>query len=252
MPVIEIFPDPAALAQRAAEQFAGLAEYAIRKRGRFVVALSGGSTPKQMNALLAAPPFAEKINWSKVHIFWSDERCVSPEDSESNYRMAHETLLAHIPIPEENVERIEGELQAEEAARRYENSLRMFFGRQLGETMPIGQPMRLDLILLGLGEDGHTASLFPGTPGVRENQRWVVPVKHETPPLPLVDRVSFTPLLINAAANVTFLVAGAAKAERFHQVLRDPQDVDRLPAQAIKPKRGKLFWFLDQAAAGKM
>jgi len=254
MPDIEIFPDPQALAQRAAEQFAGLAEYAIRKRRRFVVALSGGSTPKQMNALLAAPltPLAAKINWSKVHIFWSDERCVSPENPESNFHMTRETLLAHVPIPAGNIYRVQGEQAPEEAARRYEDTLRAFFAGQPGDTIPVGKAMRFDLILLGLGEDGHTASLFPGDPGMRENRRWVVSVKHSTPPPPLVDRVTFTPHLINAAANVTFLVAGAAKAERLHQVLRDAYDPDRLPAQAIRPKDGKLFWFLDEAAAGKI
>jgi 6-phosphogluconolactonase len=252
MPEIEIFPDAAALAQRAAEQFAALATYAIRKRGRFVVALSGGSTPKTMNALLAAPPFAEKINWSKVFVFFSDERCVAPEDPESNYGSARESLLKHVPIPAENIQRVHGELAPEHAAQKYEDRLRAFFGRQPGDTIPVGQPMRFDLILLGLGDDGHTASLFPGTPGVRENSRWAVAVKHDVPPLPLVDRVTFTPVLINAAANVTFLVTGAAKSERLRQVLRDPSNPDRLPAQVVRPKDGKLFWFLDEAAAGKI
>ncbi len=252
MPEIEIFPNTESLAQRAAEQFAALAGYAIRKRGRFVVALSGGSTPKPMNALLAAPPLAEKINWSKVYVFWSDERCVAPEDPESNYGSARESLLKHVHIPVENIQRAHGELAPEHAAQKYEDRLRAFFGRMPGDTIPVGQPMRFDLILLGLGEDGHTASLFPGAPAIREKQRWAVAVKHDSPPLPLVDRVTFTPVLINAAANVTFLVTGAAKAERLRQVLRDPQDVDRLPAQAVRPKDGKLFWFLDEAAAGKI
>lgn len=243
MPEIEIFPDAAALAQRAAEQFVALANYAIHKRGRFVVALSGGSTPKQMNALLAAPPFADQVNWSKVFVFWGDERCVSPDNAESSYCMARETLLKHVSIPNENIQRVHGELAPEHAAQKYEDKLREFF---------VGQAPRFDLILLGMGDDGHTASLFPGTPGIRENSRWAVAVKHDTPPLPLVDRVTFTPLLINAAANVTFLVSGAAKAERLLQVLRDPYNPDRLPAQVVRPKDGKLFWLLDEPAAGKI
>lgn len=252
MPSIEIFPDLATLAQRAAEQFAGLADHAIRKRGRFVVALSGGSTPKQMNALLAVPPLSTRVKWSKVYVFWSDERCVAPEHPESNYRMARETLLAHVPIPDKNIFRVQGELSVEEAARKYDDKLRAFYANQPGDTIPVGQLMRFDLILLGLGDDGHTASLFPGTPGIRENGRWAVAVKHDTPPLPLVDRVTFTPPLINAAANVTFLVAGAAKADRLYQVLHDPHDPDRLPAQVVRPKDGKLHWFIDAAAGAKI
>lgn len=244
MPEIEIFADTAGLARRAADQFAGLASYAIRKRGRFVVALSGGSTPRPMNALLAAAPLANRIEWSKVFVFWSDDRCVSPDNTESNYRMARETLLSLVSIPDGNIHRVQGEYSPEQAARVYEDELHDFF---VGQALP-----RFDLILLGLGDDGHTASLFPGTPGVRENRRWAVAVKHDTLPLPLVDRVTLTPPVINAAANVTFLVAGAEKAERLHQVLHDSYNPDRLPAQSVRPKDGKLFWLLDEMAAGKI
>lgn len=243
MPEIEIVPDIAALAQRAAEQFSGLAGYAIHKRGRFVVSLSGGSTPRQMNALLAAEPFNSKIDWSKVFVFWGDERCVGPEHIESNYRTARETLLAHVPIPDENIHRIQGENSPERAARTYEEELRAFFT----EKLP-----RFDLILLGLGDDGHTASLFPGTPGIHENERWAVPVKHDTPPLPLIDRVTLTPPVLNAAANLTFLVSGAAKAERLYQVLHEPYNPQRLPSQVVRPKDGKLLWLVDEAAAAKI
>ena len=243
MPEIEIFPNAAALSRRAAEQFSALAEFAIRKRERFAVALSGGSTPRAMHALLAAPPFAARIDWSKVYVFWSDERCVAPQDAESNYGNARASLLIHVHIPPENIQRVHGELAPEHAAQKYEDKLREFFA---------GKAPRFDLVLLGLGEDGHTASLFPGAPGIRENSRWAVAVKHAVPPLPLVDRVTLTPPVINAAANVTFLVTGAAKAERLRQVLRDPYNPDRLPAQVVRPKDGKLFWFLDEAAAGKI
>lgn len=242
MPEIEIVADAAALAQRAAEQFTGLAGYAIHKRGRFVVALSGGSTPRLMNALLAAPPYTEKIKWPKVFVFWGDERCVGPDHADSNYLTARETLLKHVAIPDENIHRIHGELAPEHAAQRYEDELREFFEG----------PPRFDLILLGLGDDGHTASLFPGTPGVRENSRWALAVKHDSPPAPLVDRVTCTPPLLNAAANVTFLVSGAAKAERVYQVLHDPYNPDRIPAQVVRPKDGKLLWLLDEAAGGKI
>jgi 6-phosphogluconolactonase len=269
MPDIEIVADAAALAQRAAEQFSGLAGYAIHKRGRFVVALSGGSTPKLMNTLLAAAPFVDKIKWPKVFVFWGDERCVGPEHADSNYRMARETLLERVPIPDENIHRVHGELAPEHAAQKYDDELREFFEqggvmpptargpsalRNPAGTTPAGwqAPSRFDLILLGLGDDGHTASLFPGTPGIRENRRWAVAVEHDSPPPPLVDRVTFTPPLINAAANVTFLVSGTGKAERLHQVLYDPSNPDRLPAQAVRPKDGKLLWLLDEAAGGKI
>ena len=243
MPEIEIYPDHASLARRAAEQFTALAEYAIRKRGRFVVALSGGSTPKPMNTLLATT-FAGQIDWSKVFIFWGDERCVAPQDSESNYGNAYESLLVNVPIPPENIQRVHGELSPEHAAQKYEDKLRTFFA---GKPTP-----RFDLILLGLGDDGHTASLFPGTPGIRENSRWAVAVNHQEPPLPLVDRVTLTPPIINAAANISFLVTGSSKAERLRQVLREQYNPDRLPAQVIRPKDGKLFWLLDEAAAAKI
>jgi 6-phosphogluconolactonase len=248
MPEIEILPDSATLARRAAEQFSGLAGYAIHKRGRFVVALSGGSTPKPMNALLAAPPFGEGVDWAQVFIFWSDERCVSPDNADSNYRMARETLLSRIAIPNENIHRVHGENSSERAARVYEDELREFFRQPGGSSTP----PRFDLILLGLGEDGHTASLFPGTPGIRENRRWAVAVKHEGPPAPFVDRVTFTPPVINAAANVVFLVAGANKAERLYQVLHEQYDPDRLPAQVVRPANGKLFWLLDEGAGAKI
>lgn len=243
MPEIEIFPDAAQLAARAAEQFSALAAYSIRKRGRFVVALSGGSTPKAMNALLAST-YANRVDWANVFVFWSDDRCVPPEDPESNYGNARASLLANVPIPSENIHHINGEQAPERAAQEYEEELRAFFA---GKPSP-----RFDLILLGLGDDGHTASLFPGTPGIRENSRWAVSVIHREPPLPLVDRVTFTPPLINAAANVTFLVTGAAKAERLRQILRDPYSPDTLPAQVVRPKDGKLFWFLDEAVAAKI
>ncbi len=249
MPEIEILPDATTLARRAAEQFAGLAGYAIHKRGRFVVALSGGSTPRLMNAVLAAPPFATDVDWTRVFVFWSDDRCVAPEHPDSNYGMARETLLSLVPIPVENIHRVMGENSVDRAARMYEDELHAFFRLPVGSSPT---PPRFDLILLGLGDDGHTASLFPGTAGIRENQLWAVAVRHSGPPAPFVDRVSFTPPLINAAANVTFLVTGSGKAERLHQVLHDQYDPDRLPAQVVRPRDGKLLWLLDEAAGAKI
>jgi 6-phosphogluconolactonase len=184
-----------------------------------------------------------QVKWDHVHFFWGDERCVPPSHADSNYRLANEALLCSIPIPEVNIHRIPGELPVKEAARNYEVELRRFFG----STTP-----RFDLVLLGLGEDGHTASLFPGNPAVREDAHWVAAVSHHEPPPPLVDRVTLTLLVLNAAAHVLFLVSGASKTDRLEQVLHGPFQPELLPAQTVKPIKGTVQWLVDQAAAAKL
>jgi 6-phosphogluconolactonase len=236
LPEVEIVQDSSFLAERAAGEFTHLAGEALRTRNRFTVALAGGSTPRQMYARLVSAP----IDWEGIHFFWGDERCVPPGHAESNYRMADEALLSHIPISKYNIHRIPGELPAEEAARVYEAELHSFFE---------GMPVRFDLILLGLGGDGHTASLFPGTPAAREKVGWVAAVDHRLPPPPLVERVTLTFPMLNAAARVLFLVSGADKAERLAQVLHGPFQPDLLPAQGVKPVNGSVLWLVDQDAA---
>jgi len=236
IPEIEIVQDSSLLAERAAGEFARLAGEALRTRIRFIVVLAGGSTPRQMYARLVSAP----LDWERIHFFWGDERCVPPGHAESNYRMADEALLSHIPIPTGNIHRIPGELPAEEAARLYEEELHSFFR---------GMPAHFDLILLGLGGDGHTASLFPGTPAAREKVRWVATVDHRLPPPPLVERVTLTFPVLNAAARVLFLVSGTDKAERLAQVLHGPFQPDLLPAQGVKPVNGSVHWLVDQDAA---
>lgn len=233
---VKIYPDPDALARAGSELCVILAEDAIAARGRFTVALSGGSTPKAMYTHWRGL----MVDWARVQFFWGDERCVPPQHADSNYRMARETLLTHIPVPPENVHRIQAEAAPEQAAADYEHELRKTFGN----TLP-----RFDLVLLGLGDDGHTASIFPNTSAVREQARWVVAQEHNFPPPPLVTRLTFTPPLINAAANVVFLVAGASKAQRLQQVLHGPHQPEVMPAQMIKPTNGRLVWALDEAAA---
>jgi 6-phosphogluconolactonase len=233
MPEIEILPDADALAKRAADEFLRLADEAIRTRGRFAVALAGGSTPKRMYGLLTVA----QLDWRGIHVFWGDERCVPPDHADSNYRMAAEALLNHVSIPPQNLHRIQGKLPAEKAASAYEDELRRTY------------VVRFDLILLGLGPDGHTASLFPGGPALHEATRRTAAVHHETPPPPLVDRVTLTPPAINAAANVIFLVSGGDKAEVLARVLQGPSQPDLLPAQAIRPADGRLLWLLDRSAA---
>ena len=214
---------------------------AIRECDRFCVVISGGSTPRAMFQQLRSPANAQQVNWQKVHLFWGDERCVPADHADSNYHLTRQTLLDFVPIPARNIHRIPGEFEPVAAASAYEGVLKKFFG---SETLP-----RFDMILLGLGEDGHTASLFPGSPALVKNERWVVAVEHDTPPLPLVPRVSLTFPVLNAAKRIVFLVVGQSKAEILARVIRPPGlGETALPAQLICPLDGTITWLVDQAA----
>jgi 6-phosphogluconolactonase len=239
-PIIEVVPDSSTLADTAAGEFVRMADEALKTESRFIVALAGGSTPLPMYSRLAAA----HVDWERVHFFWGDERCVPPSNPDSNFHMADEALFSSVHIPIGNIHRILGELPVEEAAQKYEDVLRHFFG--------VGSPPRFNLVLLGLGSDGHTASLFPGTPAVKEKKIWVAGVRHDVPPPPLVDRVTLTLPVLNAAAYVLFLVSGKEKAERLAQVLYGPIQPNLLPAQAVKPVNGTVTWLADQAAAAKL
>jgi len=234
---IRVAPDVAALARQAADTIQDVASTAISQTGRFSIALSGGSTPKTLFELLAAE-YKQKIDWSNSHIFWSDERCVPPDDADSNYKMARETLLDHVPLSASNIYRIKGELDPVEGASLYEQTLRAYFHDQLP---------RFDIILLGMGDDGHTASLFPGTEALNEHQRWVIP-NHVTT-AKQTWRITFTAPVINNAANVMFLIAGTGKAARLKQVIQGAYTLNELPSQLIKPTNGNLIWAVDHAAA---
>jgi len=234
---IRIGSDINALARTAADAIQDLSKKAISQTGRFSIALSGGSTPKTLFELLARE-YAHKVDWSNTYIFWGDERCVRPDDPDSNYKMARETLLDLVPLPASNVHRIKGELEPAEAALEYEGTLGTFFQDQ--------RP-RLDLILLGMGDDGHTASLFPGTDALNEQTRWVVP--NHVMSAKQTWRITFTVPVINNAANVMFLVAGSGKAARLKQVVQGAYAPNDLPSQLIKPTDGELIWAVDQAAA---
>jgi 6-phosphogluconolactonase len=240
---IRTYSTPEAVARAGAELFVTLAAKAIAARGRFCVALSGGSTPRAMYSLLSSGEFNAQVDWERVHIFWSDERCVPPDHADSNYRMAHESWLDHVPIPPDHVHRIHGEDNPEQAAADYEYELRSLFGH--------GVP-RFDLVLLGLGDDGHTASIFPGAPAIHEQARWVMPVDHTTPPPPLVSRVTLAPVVLNASAMVVFMVTGVSKAARLAQVLNGLCQPDLQPAQIVQPYNGKLLWLVDRAAAAEL
>lgn len=237
---IRIYPDAASLARAAAERFVALAAEAIATRGRFAVALSGGSTPRATYTLLANDEFATRVAWQRVYVFWGDERCVPPDHPESSFRLADETLLSHVPIPSTNIYRIGGELGPEAAAEAYAAELHTFFDA----PWP-----RFDLVLLGMGNDGHTASLFPGSAALRETARPVVAVTAHYQDRP-AHRVTLTPPAINAASQVLFLVTGTGKANIVQAVLEGPEG--RFPAQQIRPTSGHLTWLLDTAAAARL
>jgi 6-phosphogluconolactonase len=245
---VAVLPTREALTQSAARRFVAAAEEAIEASGRFAVALSGGSTPQGVYALLATDPYASRVDWSRVHVFWGDERCVPPEDPASNYRMAREALLDHVPLAESNVHRISGESDPAEAASAYERELRELFGSPTGPPR-LTPGARFDLVLLGMGKDGHTASLFPGSKAVRETSRWVMAEQIAEVPM---TRVTLTPVVINAAAEILFLVSGREKAAMLHRVLEGPFRADALPAQAIAPAAGRLGWLADAEAAADL
>ena len=244
--MIESFPTPERLADAVTRHIVARAAAAISATGRFTLALAGGSTPRAAYALLASEAFAHRVEWGLVHVVWGDERCVPPDDPRSNYRMAKEALLDRVPIPTHQIHRIRGEDDPEEAAAEYERELRALLCHPERSE---GSLESLDLVLLGLGEDGHTASLFPGQTAVHETARWVVAVPA---PDATMWRITLTPAILNAARNVTFVVSGAGKAERLQQVLQGPFTPDVLPAQAIRPLQGRLTWMVDEAAAGRL
>jgi 6-phosphogluconolactonase len=232
----------------AAERFVAVARQAIHDSGRFVVALAGGSTPRRLYGLLATCPFADRVNWPLTHVFWGDERAVPPDDPESNYRLVRETLFARVPIPEANVHRIRGEDVPPEAAAAYEQELRTTLATPQGSPQTAAG-RRFDLVLLGMGTNGHTASLFPGLAAVRESTRWVV-AEHVAEVS--MWRITLTPPVLDAAAHVVFLVSGAEKAAMLRRVLEGPREPDALPAQAIAPAAGTLTWLVDAAAAARL
>lgn len=241
-PRVLVYDDAESVARAAAERIVELARESIAGSGRFIIALSGGTTPRRVYELLADEEFRDSVDWLNVHVFFGDERMVPPDSSESNYRMANEALLSRVPIPPENIHRIEGVGDANANASVYELEMRGLFGEEV-------EWPRLDHILLGMGDDGHTASLFPGTDVLHETRRWVAPNRVEKLG---AWRVTLTAPVINAARHVTFLVNGHGKAERLREVLKGERDTSRLPSQLIRPHDGTLEWFVDRAAAGHL
>ncbi len=243
--LLHTFADAEAICQAAAREFTLRALEGITGRGRFHVALSGGSTPKRLYELLAGPPFRQQIDWNCVHLFWGDERCVPPTDPQSNYHMTHEAMLRFLPLPAENVHRLQAErAERDAAARDYQEQIAHAFGVSAN-----GEPPVFDLILLGLGPDGHTASLFPETEALAEQHRWVVP---NYVPKFNAYRLTLTVPILNQARQVLFLVAGPDKAGPLLQVFTGPRNPAHLPAQLIRPVNGQLTWFVDRAAVQQL
>lgn len=240
-PKLLVFDDAEEVARAAALRVVELAGSSVEAEGRFSVALSGGSTPRRTYELLASDEFAGRIDWTRTHIFFGDERCVPPTHADSNYRMVDDALLSRVPVPARNVHRMTGEGDCVANARLYEEELQTFFA---GESWP-----RFDLVLLGLGDDGHTASLFPLTDALEEQRAWVVANWVEKLG---AYRLTLTAPVINHAAHIAFLVTGAGKAARVAEVRRGPRAPTRLPAQLIQPADGELEWYLDRAAAQAM
>ncbi len=237
---VRVCGDAGALATAAREEWLGQARAAIGERGRFIVALSGGSTPHALYASLEP----RDLPWDRVEVFFGDERCVPPDHEDSNYRMVREALLSRVPIPHASIHRICGEMEdPEDAAAEYEADLRRSFG--LGE----GDWPHFDLALLGLGADGHTASLFPGSRALRERVRLVAATDDAKSGL---RRITLTPPVFESARCAMFLVSGEGKAEALRAALEGPRDPERVPAQIIEPRGGRLLWLVDAAAARRL
>ncbi len=242
-PEIVMLPDAAAVTETATRLFVEAVRSAIAQRGWSAVALSGGSTPRALYRRLAQSPVREEIDWRRVRLFWGDERAVPPDHPESNYRMAKETLLDHVPIPPANVHRIPTERGADAAAEQYETELRQIFGVTPGEV-PV-----FDLILLGIGADGHTASLFPHTAAVAVRDRLVV--ANEVPQIGAA-RITLTVPVLQAARWVLVLATGLDKAEAVARAIEGPKDVEETPAQLLRCAQGRVVWLLDRAAGSRL
>lgn len=238
---IRVFQDIEKLSHAGAELFVQQAQRSVAERDRFLVALNGGSTPSRLFQILASKS-DEKVDWSRVDVFWGDERCVPPHDPGSSYGQARELLLEQVPLPAQNIHRIRGELGPAEASRDYANTLREY-------AIPPSEWPRFDLVYLGMGEDGHTASLFPGSPLDVSEPTMAVTAHYQDRP---ANRVTLTPVVFNNARMVVFMAGGDRKARTLAEVLSDRYNPELYPAQRIDPKEGKLIWLVDEEAASRL
>ena len=238
---IEVLSDLEALSLRAASIFVSASKNSIASNKRFAVAISGGSTPRRLYTLLGSEVYRHRVDWQHVHFFWADERCVPKEDEASNFRTAFDTFLSKIALPDKNIHRIKGEEAPDKAARDYEEEIRRFFGES--------ERPGFDLIILGVGEDGHTASLFPGSKSLEERVRLAIPVYLGEPSK---NRITLTLPVLNNADQILFLVAGPSKAGVLSEILGDGEKRKGFPAALVRPAHGNMTWLIDQEAAGKL
>jgi len=239
---IQVYPELKALSEAAAEQFIMIASNAVKRRGSFSVALTGGSTVRSLYQVLANPPSRDQLDWNKGLFYWGDERLVPPDHPESNYGQAYHLLLSHLDVKPERIFRIQGELPSSEAIEDYQGQLKKHADKRLDWP-------RFDLVLLSLGLDGHIASLFPGKITDEERNSPVIATSAEIEGQP-VERVSLTPMVFNSARNIFFMVVGEKKSDAFRWVLLREKNLAQLPALRIQPRRGKIIWFVNEDAAG--
>jgi len=243
---LHVYKNAVELSQAAAQWITDLIVATLKKKDRFTIALSGGSTPKALHKLLAAPPYKDQIDWSKMHIFWGDERAVPFEDDRNNAKMAYETLLNFVTIPTSQIHVMRTDISPDESAVEYEKILHQYFDATPGAS---SLPNSFDLVLLGMGDDGHTLSLFPGMPIVHEEQAWA---KAFWLPAQDMYRITLTKTIVNKAAHIVFLTTGPGKAHALKEVLKGAYNPDLYPSQEIKPASGDLHWFVDEAAAAQL
>jgi 6-phosphogluconolactonase len=238
---IEVLSGLEAVSLRAASIFVSVSRNSIEIKKRFAVVISGGSTPRRLYTLLGSEAYRHQVDWQYVHFFWADERRVPKEDEASNFKTAFDTLLLKVALPDKNIHRIKGEETPDKASRVYEEEIKRFFGES--------EEPRFDLIILGMGEDGHTASLFPGSKSIEETVRLAIPVYLGEPKK---DRITLTLPVLNNADQILFLVAGSSKAAVLSEILGEGERKERLPAGLIRPAHGDIIWLIDQEAAAKL
>ncbi|HET6253888.1 MAG TPA: 6-phosphogluconolactonase [Puia sp.] len=234
---LHVYKNPDELSHAVAQWIADDITATLKQQDRFTIALSGGSTPKALHKLLAASPYKEQIDWSKLHVFWGDERAVPFTDDRNNAKMAYDTLLNFVPIPPYHIHVMRTDIAPEQSAAEYENILHFYFD---------GTPASFDLVLLGMGDDGHTLSLFPGTAAVHEEKAWTIAYFLKAQDM---YRITLTKTIVNRAAKIAFLTAGTNKAHALKEVQQGSYNPDLYPSQEIRPVKGELHWFVDEAAA---
>jgi 6-phosphogluconolactonase len=256
---LHIYKDAEELSNAAAGWIATTISTTLKTRDRFTIALSGGSTPERLHRILAAAPYKDQVDWSRMHIFWGDERAVPFEDSRNNAKMAYDTLLNFVAVPDSQIHVMRTDITPEQSALEYEKILHQYFDAVPGGTSAYGKtngkdatgatgllPNSFDLVLLGMGDDGHTLSLFPGTQVVHEEKAWATSFFLKAQDM---YRITLTKTIVNRAARIAFLTTGPKKTHALKEVLKGDYNPDLYPSQVIRPLNGELHWFVDEAAA---